>query len=71
MINDVGMLKIYVTPCGNDPILYSRVNSFMRCKNLTSLTKKYYEWNPRTRRIKLQNIELQQESNLTSTNLPS
>ena len=40
MINDVKMLKIYATPCGNDPILYSRVNSFMTCKNLTSATEK-------------------------------
>ena len=34
------MLKIYATPCGNDPILYSRVNTFMTCKNLTSGTRK-------------------------------
>jgi len=37
MINDVKTLKIYATPYGNDPILYSRVNSFMICKDLTLL----------------------------------
>ena len=37
MINDVEMLKIYATPYGNDPILYSRVNCFMTCKYLTSV----------------------------------
>jgi len=40
MINDVKMLKIYATPCGKDPILYSRVNNFMTCKNLTSKSER-------------------------------
>jgi hypothetical protein len=42
---------IKATPCGNDPILYARVYSFMTCKNLTSnylfiYTKKllYHLW---------------------------
>ena len=38
MMNDVKMLKIYATSCGNDSILYSRVNSFMTYKNLASMT---------------------------------
>jgi len=41
MINDVEMLKIYATPCENDIILYSRVNNFMTCKNLTSVALWY------------------------------